>query len=248
MRPVALCVVLLVLLPGASSADDRALQDRIDAVHGFPDWQKRPLGRAELLACLRDLGAADVSVQRDALERLALARPTPQFRDAVFEAAKKVREQHDDRFSRAMLAYINCCWTEAETAAVLLQRAKRSGGLDFLRRMLQQGSPLQREQALAALGYSEQPEAAELIVASFRENPGIAARALAILGPPAAPAALVLLDDPDWTVRNKGAEVLAKIGTESEIRRLEELEKDPNGLVRKSAERAIRAIGARDEE
>lgn len=236
-----LCVALTLTVP-ARADDDDSLKQRIEAVQQFPEWQKKPLSRPDLLSCLQQLQSGDVATQRDALEKLALAEPTPQMRDTVFQAAKRVHDQHDDRFSQAMVSHINACWSEAETAANVLRIARRSGGLKFLERVLKEGNPLERGQALAALGYYGQPEAAELIVAHFDENSGIAARSLAILGPPVAPTALKLLDHADWTIRDQGANVLAKIGTEQEIPRLQELTSDSNGVVKMSATRAIEAI------
>jgi HEAT repeat protein len=246
MSRVFLCSSLVVLLSTAGADDQQVLDDRIQLVHDFPDWQKESLSRAELMECVRQLQSPDRTVQRDALQKLALARPDPRYRDPVFNAARQVRMQHDDKFSRAMLGHINACWSEAEAAARMLERARRSGGIRYLERALQQGNPLEQQQAMAALGYSNEPRAAEIIVAHFKKNSGVASRSLAIIGPPAAPATLQLLDDADWVTRQDALEVLAKIGSESEIPRIEELSSDSNGVVKIQVARTLEAIRRRN--
>jgi hypothetical protein len=237
---------LLLPLSAICAADPPEDRARVAAVQDFPDWQKRPLTAPQLAQCLRNLQSGDRDTQRAALEQLALARPTPDRRDQVYNAAAPVAKQHDDYFAKGMLAQINACWSEARQAALLLQQARRNGGLRYIRRVLEQGNPVEKVQALSALGYSNEPAtAAPLLVDHFELNNGVAGRALAILGPPAAPETLRLLQHAEWPVRKNACEVLAKIGTPAEIPALQELDRDLNPLVKSEARQTIETIRAR---
>ncbi len=249
MKPLLLFLCICGLpLHAASAEDDPDLQQRIDALKEFPEWQKQPLTRPKLQQHLKDLRSRDRNVQRDALEALAYARPDPQASDVVVRDAQEVRKQHDDKFSREFYIHINCAWSDAKAAAQTLDRARRSGGLKYLERMLTEGKGLDRMAAMCALGYSGDAAAGDILVRHYALESGgsMVCRMLCVLGPKAAPAVVPLLKDADWRVRMEAADVLKKIGTSSELAALEERKDDANGNARKAVAEAIQSIRARD--
>jgi HEAT repeat protein len=249
IKACLVCLCLCGLLRPAARADDEAdLQQRIDALKEFPEWQKKPLTRPRLQQCLKELRSRDKEVQRAALEALAYARPDPQASDVVLRDAFEVRKQHDDKFSLNFYIHINAAWSEAKSAAKTLDRARRSGGLKYLERMLAEGKGLDQMAALSALAYSDDAGAGEVLVRQYAagSNRGMVCRMLCVLGPKGAPPVVDLLDDADWIVRMDAARVLKKIGTPAELPALEARKEDPNGNARKAVVEAIDAIRARE--
>lgn len=195
-----------------------------------PPPGRRELAGADLARSIEELKARDSFRCRSAAEALARATPVEERREEVVRELLTLVEDRDG-FTRHAGAKALRVWGSADL-------------LETWIKLLDDESFVVRWEAIAALGEMPDPRGAEAVAARLKADKLKASKALIQMGAVAEPAVLGCLGDPEWTVRMEAARILKQIGTKASVPVLQRALRDENGLVRMSAQDALRTLGA----
>ena len=194
--------------------------------------EPKPLEPGEREKLLRDLKAADEWAPRRAADRLARAPVDGQPGEVA--AALTPLLSHRTGSIRAAAAKALGNWATTNSTPALLA-------------VVADEDLWVRKAAMESLGRLQCVEAAQAIATRLTRlsDRGDAAKALKAMGSIAEPAVLPHLKDHDGWVRLDACKILAEIGTAKSIPLLEEFGGNGHGFDKPEAEKAIKAIKAR---
>lgn len=237
---LAIAVVILAL-PGSNcwaQKDDPALARKL---RKMPLWKKTVISERQLGQYLRGLRSGQPAQQEKALKGLAEARPIPKHTRAVMAAVAPARNSDVDWVQAAYFAICQT-WESAEKAAEMQRRA---GSYARLQAIIASGGVSEKFDAINALSHTDDPAAAEILVASYgggAEKLKVAA-GLKEMGPIAAPAVMKMIQSADTRVQLAGLGVLEEIGTKQQLPALRALTANgKRGIVALKAKGTIEAI------
>ncbi len=188
------------------------------------------MGADTVTRSLIELKSSETHKKKQALDRLQRATPDGRV-DQVVQAISPLLED-DDQFLVVDAVKSLAVWRSPEAIPALIGRTRDNR--HFV-----------RSEAIKALGKYQDLQAAEAIVAVFKEDGFAVEAALKEMGPVAEPAVIPLLRNPDADLRRKGCEVLKYIGGQETLKVMQALPADPDFGVRVSANECQKAIVAR---
>ena len=240
--------LLLAVLASAhvseSSAQSRG-RDRIKEIREVYIWQRASLSERELRQALTAMRSSDPAVVRGAVETIALAKPIPPAAELVVETLIVVEQKVQDQTTRLVATEACRDWSEARNAWKILQEARPRGGFRALEQVLTQGRSPKKGQAMVAAAYSEDERAPRLLAEHWRDGRVHGARALEIVGPPAAPFLAEQLSTDERGLSLEVAPLLGMIGTEAQIPALMQAGERGTRLLKIKSAEAIAEIRAR---
>jgi hypothetical protein len=196
-----------------------------------PPEPPKPLTEAELAKVLAGLKSGIRPERREALDRLASAKPG-ECRAEVARAVEALLTG-DDTFTRMSAAKALGVWGDKESVPVLLK-------------LLDDEDVFVCHGALAALGQLKDERAAEPIARRLKDfkNLHAAGEALRALGGKAEKVVIPYLRDPEVFVRVEACRILGEIGTQDSEAALKEAA-GRDDILEGPARAALRAIAAR---
>ena len=188
------------------------------------------MGADAVTRSLIELKSSEIHKKKQALDRLQRATPDGRV-DQVVQAISPLLED-DDQFLVIDAVKSLAVWRSPEAMPALIGRTRDNR--HFV-----------RSEAIKALGKYQDLQAAEAIVAVFKEDGFAVEAALKEMGPVAEPAVIPLLRNPDPDLRRKACEVLKYIGGQETLKVMQSLPADPDFGVSVSAKESWKAIVAR---
>jgi len=185
---------------------------------------------------------------QDAIELLALTRPTATAADLITEQTNAVARKTRDKFATAMAFEIKHAWGDAKLAAQTLQLAQRNGGFRYLEQAIVRGNASQASGPLIAAAYSGNKQAERLVARYWNKSRIPGKRAILIIGPPVAPELAAQLKSADRSGQMEVAGLLAKVGTEKQIPTMESIASKADPNLRRRIDEAVQEIKAREAE
>jgi hypothetical protein len=168
--------------------------------------------------------------KKEAVERLGRTAPDGRL-DEVVQALLPLLND-DDGFLVNDVIKTLAVWRSPDALSALIERARDNRF--FV-----------RKEAVKTLGKFNDPRAIEAIIACFKEDGFEAEAALKEIGPPAEPALIARLSDPDPDIRRKVCDVLRQIGGIETLNTMKKMRPDPEFSVQVAARRACEQIATR---
>jgi hypothetical protein len=179
---------------------------------------------------LADLKSTNMGRRWNAVKRLKTAEP----KELRAEIAAALRERLDDENGfvgqDAVDAYP--LWATGDYVPELIAILENKNRLLLHQRIVER------------LGKLKDPRAIKPLAARMRTD-YLAKEALKQFGPAAEPELILLLDDPDFTVRGYACEILEVVGTAKSLEKVKALVGDTNGFVQLKAKTAAESITRR---
>jgi HEAT repeat protein len=172
------------------------------------------------------LRSRDVFTQSDAAENLARMAPDPRRRAEVVQALKAVIQDRGGLTPRTAAVRALEVWATREDVPFFLTLLDHTdGGV--------------RDAAMAALGRTKDPRAADPLALRLATDREKASQALKDMGPAAEKAVREQLNHPDGGVRAEACKILKVIGTKASHAALKLAVQDPDGNVAAAAREAL---------
>ncbi len=227
-RDVALAPVSTNRLAGSTNRPPAKLVEP-------PKTKPKPLTDVERTQALEDLKSDNAFTQSRGADRLAAAEPTAKHRDEVTKALLPLVSRTSEMFTRAAFIKALGVWGNRDSVTALI---KLVDDRDI-------SVHLAVFDALVALQDKRAIEPFTKFLATGKDNYR-ATQALRAFGPAAEESVLKLLAEVNTGTQREAAQLLQEIGTKKSLRDLEKLTQSSESYLKYVAERAIKAIQARE--